>query len=202
MKPRILFIVTVLVTMMISSSATAVVVSGHYFRPNDAASRAEVATMIWRAHGAPPTSIVHPFEDVPDDEYYSEAVSWCYAIGACQGSFVAGDPLPLHNFDAYPGVERAIYDASVEHGVSSYLMGEIVRCETEPDGNPLSLSFAGAMGLGQQMPEFWDGRSLLAIGFIGDPFNPVHNARVTAWLLARDGTRHWAPWSGSCSTAY
>ena len=90
------------------------------------------------------------------------------------------------------GVETALADAAVEYGVDLDLLREIVRCES--GGNPLALNrSSGASGLGQHLRSYYSARAE-AVGYpdeLIDPFRPRQNSRVTAWLLATQGTRPW-----------
>ena len=105
--------------------------------------------------------------------------------------------------DYTPDEIGAILDsAAAEFAVDAVVLREIARCESGFNDNAINSS-SRALGLGQHLPRFWVDRAT-AIGYpaTADPFDPVVNARVTAWLLATDGTSPWAPWSGHCSTAY
>ena len=47
------------------------------FSPNEACTRAQAVTFLWRAAGEPePTATENPFKDVPEDAYYYKAVLW------------------------------------------------------------------------------------------------------------------------------
>ena len=57
------------------------------FAPNACATRAQVVTILWRAAGEPsPESTDHPFLDVPDGKYYSDAVLWAVEQGITSGT--------------------------------------------------------------------------------------------------------------------
>lgn len=48
-----------------------------HFRPNDASTRAQVVTFLWRLNGQPePVTVNNPFVDVSGDAYYYRAVLW------------------------------------------------------------------------------------------------------------------------------
>lgn len=91
-------------------------------------------------------------------------------------------------------VEDIVRAAAAEFGVDPDLLVAIAECESGMDPaavNPTS----GALGLGQHLPRLI-GPRLAAVGYPldADPLDPVVNARVTAWLLAEQGT---APWRAS-----
>ena len=48
------------------------------FAPDEEVSRAELLTMFYRFEGSPEVKGDNPFEDVPEDEYYTDAVLWAY----------------------------------------------------------------------------------------------------------------------------
>lgn len=64
------------------------------FDPNGCASRAVVATVIWRASGSPEAKGEIEFTDVPENAWYSEAVAWAaeneIILGRGDGTF---DPM-------------------------------------------------------------------------------------------------------------
>ena len=57
------------------------------FSPDDACTRGQVATFLWRAQGKPaPTSSVNPFGDVKSSMYYYDAVLWAVEKGITYGT--------------------------------------------------------------------------------------------------------------------
>lgn len=65
-----------------------------HFSPYEPCSRADIVTFLWRAAGKPETDQASPFLDLEDGAYYSQAVSWAYANGICEGRDEATfDPL-------------------------------------------------------------------------------------------------------------
>lgn len=57
------------------------------FGPNDACTRAQTVTFIWRAAGCPePKTTANPFADVAADAYYYDAVLWAYENGITAGT--------------------------------------------------------------------------------------------------------------------
>ncbi len=57
------------------------------FSPNNACTRAQMVTFLWRSAGAPqPESGVNPFTDVADTAYYYDAVLWAVEQGITNGT--------------------------------------------------------------------------------------------------------------------
>lgn len=57
------------------------------FSPDSGCTRAQVAAFLWRWSGCPEVSEVpSPFEDIPGDSWYSEAVSWALKEGVTSGT--------------------------------------------------------------------------------------------------------------------
>ena len=62
------------------------------FSPNRTCTRAQAVTLLWRAVGSPsPSQSGTPFDDVPANAWYAEAVRWAYengiTVGTRSGSF-------------------------------------------------------------------------------------------------------------------
>ncbi|MBQ3084526.1 MAG: S-layer homology domain-containing protein, partial [Clostridia bacterium] len=55
------------------------------FVPDATASRAMVATVLWRMEGCPEANISNPFTDVPADAYYKDAMLWAVEVGIING---------------------------------------------------------------------------------------------------------------------
>ena len=57
------------------------------FLPDATCTRAQMVTFLWRAHGSPKVldAGALPFTDVPDGEYYADAVRWAVALGITTG---------------------------------------------------------------------------------------------------------------------
>ena len=68
--------------------------SAHGFAPDDNASRAMVATMLWRLEGAPVVSGSIEFADVADGVWYSDAVRWAAAAGIITSTKIPADTAP------------------------------------------------------------------------------------------------------------
>lgn len=61
--------------------------SANTFSPDDACTRAQVATFLWRAQGKPvPTASDNPFNDVNSNAYYYSAVLWAVENGITYGT--------------------------------------------------------------------------------------------------------------------
>lgn len=58
-----------------------------HFSPNNACTRGQVVTFLWRAAGCPqPRSAVNPFTDVKSGSYCCDAVMWAYQKGIASGT--------------------------------------------------------------------------------------------------------------------
>lgn len=55
------------------------------FQPNGNTTRAQVTVMIWRLAGSPVANYAHPFTDVKDDYWYTEAIRWAAAEKVVKG---------------------------------------------------------------------------------------------------------------------
>lgn len=56
------------------------------FGPDEACTRAEVVTFLWRAAGCPePTTAENPFSDVEEGKWYYDAVLWAVEEGITEG---------------------------------------------------------------------------------------------------------------------
>ena len=60
-------------------------VGGDKFDPEGSLTRAMVATVLWRREGEPEPVEPSGFTDVPDGEWYSDAVAWAKASGVVKG---------------------------------------------------------------------------------------------------------------------
>ena len=57
------------------------------FSPDEACTRAQAVTFLWRAAGKPaPLCAVNPFVDVPDGQFYTTAVLWAVENGITSGT--------------------------------------------------------------------------------------------------------------------
>lgn len=56
-----------------------------HFAADEEVTRGQFATMLYRAEGSPEPAGENPFEDVPSDQYYAEAVVWAYESGITTG---------------------------------------------------------------------------------------------------------------------
>lgn len=89
------------------------------FKPNDAVTRAQMATFLWRLMGSPSTSKAHGFPDVPRGAYYDEAVRWLKAAGITggvgdTGLFKPNDPVTRAQMAAF--LHRLVSSPSVGAG--------------------------------------------------------------------------------------
>lgn len=87
------------------------------FGPNMNLSRGMMVTILYRIAGNPPVSGSHPFVDVPNGEYYADAVLWAAEKGITDGvddtHFAPSRPLTrqelvtfLHRFAGVMGYDR------------------------------------------------------------------------------------------------
>ena len=60
---------------------------GDGFKPNEYMTRAMAVTLLWRAAGQPTPSLLNrtSFLDVPEDQWYTDAVTWGQQTGVLQG---------------------------------------------------------------------------------------------------------------------
>jgi hypothetical protein len=71
------------------------------FGSNDTCTRGQVVTFLWRAAGEPePKSLVNPFKDVKESDYFFKPVLWAVELGITQGANKDGTLfLPERNCD-------------------------------------------------------------------------------------------------------
>ena len=55
------------------------------FDPEGSLTRAMVATVLWRREGSPAPTAPSGFDDVPDGEWYTDAVAWAKETGVVKG---------------------------------------------------------------------------------------------------------------------
>ena len=56
------------------------------FNPEKTCNRAEVVTFLWRAAGEPKVDNSNPFVDVPDGQWFTDAVLWAAENGITEGT--------------------------------------------------------------------------------------------------------------------
>lgn len=56
------------------------------FGANDPCTRAHVVTFLWRAHEKPAADSANPFSDVPEGQYYTDAVLWAVSQNITNGT--------------------------------------------------------------------------------------------------------------------
>ena len=61
-------------------------VTADRFAPDYTLDRATLATILWRLAGEPVVDYLLPFEDVPEGEWYSEAIRWAASTGIVTGT--------------------------------------------------------------------------------------------------------------------
>lgn len=62
------------------------IISGNTFKPDDAVTRGQLATFLYREAGSPAIKSDNKFTDVADDSFYASAVSWVAAKGIASGT--------------------------------------------------------------------------------------------------------------------
>lgn len=98
--------------LMAGTSATA-------FSPDATTSRSMIATILWRMAGSPVVNYAMDFADVPEGQWYSEAVRWAASEGVVtgygNGLFGTNDPITREQFAAmlYRFAQEQGYDVSV-----------------------------------------------------------------------------------------
>ncbi|MBE6993751.1 MAG: hypothetical protein E7423_03810 [Ruminococcaceae bacterium] len=56
------------------------------FSPSVPCNRAQFVTFLWRAAGKPTATVMNPFDDVAEGQYYTEAVLWAVENGVTNGT--------------------------------------------------------------------------------------------------------------------
>ena len=93
------------------------------FAPADSTTRAMVVTMLWRMENRPKVDSVSAFRDVPEGQWYTEAVNWAAANEIVEGYdsdfFGTSDHVTreqivtiLYRYSEYQGVDTKIADKS------------------------------------------------------------------------------------------
>ena len=89
------------------------------FAPDVTTSRAMIATILWRMAGSPVVNYAMDFADVPQDQWYSEAIRWATSEGIVggygNGLFGTNDPITREQFAAmlYRFAQEQGYDVSI-----------------------------------------------------------------------------------------
>ena len=89
------------------------------FAPDATTSRSMIATILWRMAGSPVVNYAMNFSDVPQDQWYSEAVRWAASEGIVggygNGLFGTNDPITREQFAAmlYRYAQEQGYDVSI-----------------------------------------------------------------------------------------
>ena len=89
------------------------------FAPDVTTSRAMIATILWRMAGSPVVNYAMNFADVPQDQWYSEAIRWATSEGIVggygNGLFGTNDPITREQFAAmlYRFAQEQGYDVSI-----------------------------------------------------------------------------------------
>ena len=89
------------------------------FAPDVTTSRSMIATILWRMAGSPVVNYAMNFADVPQDQWYSEAIRWAASEGIVggygNGLFGTNDPITREQFAAmlYRFAQEQGYDVSI-----------------------------------------------------------------------------------------
>ena len=89
------------------------------FAPDVTTSRAMIATILWRMAGSPVVNYAMNFADVPQDQWYSEAIRWATSEGIVggygNGLFGTNDPITREQFAAmlYRFAQEQGYEVSI-----------------------------------------------------------------------------------------
>ncbi len=59
--------------------------SAEWFAPDNACTRAQIITFLWRAAGSPVVNYAMDLQDIPSDSYYTEAIRWALSEGITTG---------------------------------------------------------------------------------------------------------------------
>ncbi len=103
------------------------------FAPDMITNRATMVTILYRMAGAPAVTGEHPFTDVPEGRFFSEAVLWAYQNGIVKGvtetTFCPDDSVVreqmvtfLSRYAAYQGM-----DVNVEYDLSAYVDADLIN---------------------------------------------------------------------------
>ena len=205
-RPSILALI-VAGLVLAGSLAAGAVVSGPMFEGNRASTRCEDVVMLRRAFEAYgfDTAVTEPHGFIdPVPAWCEDPLSWAAERGITIGTgFGTLDPIPTRAWA--PELEQAVVDAAAEFTVDQYLLEEIIDCESSgrPDavGGP-NTDGTYNYGAGQQNGAYIAARfAALGYDWTTTWSNPTANTRVTAKLIADEGTAPYAS-SASCSTAY
>lgn len=141
--------------------------------PHLGATRGEIVTFLWRAHGAPRASAHPAFSDVNGDAYYADAVAWAVEEGITTGVGTTG------RFEPHRPATRA----------------EVVTFLWRAHGSPTSWFnpfFDVPTGIWYEPATTWAGRSGISTGVGGGAvFHPdtrISRAEVVTFLWRAHGT--------------
>ena len=88
------------------------------FSPDATTSRSMITTILWRMAGGPVVNYAMDFADVPQDQWYSEAIRWAVSEGIASGygnTFGTHDPITREQLAVmlYQFAQARGYDVSV-----------------------------------------------------------------------------------------
>lgn len=94
-------------------------ISSDLFAPDSTTTRAMIATILWRKAGEPVVNYAMDYTDVPEGEWYSEAIRWATSEGVVTGYgnnlFGTNDPITREQFAAmlWRFAKKQGYDVSI-----------------------------------------------------------------------------------------
>lgn len=118
------------------------------FSPETNLSRAMIVTILWRLEGKPETEEAIPFTDVPENDWYTEAVRWAASEGIVYGTssttYAPMDDLTREQMAAilYRYAEYKGYDVAVVSDLNQF-----VDADTVSDYARTAMSWANTKGL-------------------------------------------------------
>ena len=93
-------------------------ISSDLFEPDTTTTRAMIVTILWRQAGGPVVNYAMDYTDVPEGEWYSEAIRWATSEGVVTGYgnklFGTNDPITREQFAAvlWRFAQKQGYDVS------------------------------------------------------------------------------------------
>lgn len=102
------------------------------FSPNDGMTRAMLVTVLWRMENEPVVNYAITFTDVPEGEWYSEAIRWAFSEKIIQGydngAFGTDDPITREQF--FTILYRYANDRGYDLTAGGMAIREYDDCET------------------------------------------------------------------------
>ena len=118
------------------------------FAPGQPMTRAMLVTALWREAGSPVVNYAMDFDDVDEDQWYTEAVAWAAANGIVNGvsdtTFAPDDPVTREQMAAilYRYAQYKGYDVTASGDLSGYTDAGAIRPYAEA-----AMAWANGAGL-------------------------------------------------------